>query len=195
MKVMLTGWNGFLAKKLREDTSIEWSQGLHGSDALLILGGPVFTQPEINKLQSQIVHQYVQNIIRLLSSWKGYVIFASTTGVNDIDLLHKGSTSYNLSKLYLENYIVHHVDKYLILRIGNIISDSQDDIRAMKSDRIQPRIRQNDFTNIPIVDEYLMVDQFVKTTVDAISKQRTGILEYESVTMKLSQLIKVTKGD
>ena len=195
MKVALTGWGGFLAHKLRESTELEWQERVTDCDALLLIGSPTFTYPDLGVHDAHVIHQYVRQTIKDIDRCDKYVIFASSTGVNDINLDHTGSTAYNLAKLYLENYIINHCDKYLILRIGTVISNSQFDINQMRDDRIQPRILRGDYTNIPLVDDYLDVDTVKSHTIDAIKNQTTGILEYPLVKLKLSELIRMTKND
>jgi hypothetical protein len=193
MNIALTGWGGFLAGKLREDTQLNWQENTTDCDALVLMGSPTFTDAELGVHDAQVIHQYVRQTIKEIDRCDKYIIFASTTGVNDIKLDHTGSTPYNLAKLYLENYIANHCDKYLILRIGTVISNSHDDIGQMRDDRIQPRILRGDYTNITLVDEYLDVETFKSHTIDAIKNQATGILEYPLVTLKLSELIGITK--
>jgi hypothetical protein len=195
MNIGLTGWGGFLAHKLRESTELNWQESVTNCDALLLMGSPTFTHHELDVHDAQVIHQYVRQTIKEIDRCDKYIIFASSTGVDDIKMDHTGSTAYNLAKLYLENYIVNHCDKYLILRIGTVISSSHFDVNQMRDDRIQPRILRGDYTNIPLTDEYLDVDTFKKHTIDAIKNQTTGILEYPLVTLKLSELIRMTKND
>ena len=141
MKVALTGWGGFLATKLRTATDIEWTEDRNNCDMLILMGGPTFTDAELDQHDAQVMHQYVRETIRIIDRFDGPVIFASTTGVDDIQLDHRGSTSYNLAKLYLENYVMYNCDVWTILRIGTIISMDPADLLLMKQDRIQPRIK------------------------------------------------------
>ena len=189
MKITITGWNGFLSHKLRERTDIDWTED--NADCLLHLGGPTFTNAELFEHDAQVMHQYVRETIKKIDRFDGPVVFASTTGVDDIQLDHKGSTSYNLAKLYLENYIINNCDNHLILRIGTVISYNQTDVDLMKPDRLQQRILRKDYTNIPFEDYYLPVDTFVNTTIEAIQTAKSGILEYDLVKLTLPQLIKL----
>lgn len=191
MKVLLTGWNGFLARKLRECTDIEWLEDSKDSDVLLLMGSPTFTDAELTQHDAQVMHQYVREAIRQIDRYSGPVVFASTTGVDDIQLNHKGSTAYNLAKLYLENYIINNCDKYLILRIGTIVSSNPKDIAMMRTDRVQQRIARKDYKNVSLEDYYLDIETFVTTTVDAICQSKDGILEYQLTKYKISELIKL----
>jgi nucleoside-diphosphate-sugar epimerase len=128
MKVAITGWDGFLSTKLRNTTDIEWVEYPNKSDVLLHLGSPTFTEDELNQHDAQIMHQYVRETIKIVDRFTGHIIFASTTGVDDIKLDHTGSTSYNLSKLYLENYIINNCDSSAVLRIGTVVSNDLNDI-------------------------------------------------------------------
>lgn len=192
MKVAITGWNGFLASKLRENTKITWVEDRADSDMLLLLGGPTFTEAELSQHDAQVMHQYVRETIRDIDRYAKPIIFASTTGVDDIQLDHKGSTSYNLGKLYLENYLINNCDDWAILRIGTVISKNQEDIVMMKPDRIQPRIQSGDLSNIDWEDYYLMVDQFVNTTVEFILNFKQGIVEYPLTKITLAELKKIS---
>jgi len=193
MKIALTGWNGFLATKLRNEiTTIEWTEDRSNSDALILMGGPTFTDLELDQHDAQVMHQYVRETIKIIDRYAGPIIFASTTGVDDIQLDHKGSTSYNLAKLYLENYIINNCDNYAILRIGTVISDNSSDISMMKPDRIQPRIQQG-IMPTEWEDYYLFVKEFVNTTLDVILNKRTGIIEYPLTKLTLAQLTKISK--
>jgi hypothetical protein len=176
MKVSLTGWNGFLSKKLRERTEIKWQEDVNGSDILFLMGSPTFTGSTLDKNDSQVMHNYVKNTINKIDSYSNPIIFASTTGVNDIDLNHSGTTCYNLCKLYIENYIMNKCENWMILRIGTIISDNKYDIDKMRFDRIQQRMLKNDFTNIEFEDNYLFVDEFVNTTINNILNFNIGII-------------------
>jgi len=139
------------------------------------------------------MHQYVRETIKLLDRTDAPVVFASTTGVDDIKLDHTGSTSYNLGKLFLENYVINNCDKYMILRIGTIVSKNPADIALMKPDRLQPRIQRNDLTNIPLEDYYLDVDTFVNTTMNSILNFKNGIVEYELTKYTLPALVQLGK--
>ena len=191
MKVGLSGWDGFLATKLRERTEVEWINDNKNVDMFVHMGSPTFTQAELHQHDAQVMHQYVRETVKLIDRTEAPFVFASTTGVNDIQLDHAGSTSYNLGKMYLENYVINNCDKYIILRIGTIVSNSLNDIQKMKSDRLQQRILRKDYTNIPMVDYYLDVDAFVDTTMKSILNFKNGILEYPLTKITLSELIKM----
>jgi nucleoside-diphosphate-sugar epimerase len=193
MKVGLSGWGGFLATKLRERTEVEWVEGNKDVDVFVHLGSPTFTQAELHQHDAHVMHQYVRETIKLIDRTDAPFIFASTTGVDDIQLDHNGSTSYNLGKLYLENYVINNCDKYTILRIGTIVSSDPADIELMKPDRLQPRIKRNDLTNIPFEDYYLDVDTFVNTTMDSILNFKNGIVEYELTKYTLPKLVLLGK--
>jgi len=191
MKVALTGWNGFLATKLRESTAVEWVEHPEKADMLLHLGSPTFTQAELHQHDAQVMHQYVRESIKIIDRFDGPVLFASTTGVDDIQLDHAGSTCYNLGKLYLENYVINNCDDWAVLRIGTIVSKDPDDIAAMKPDRIQPRIQRKDLANIEWEDYYLLVDDFVNTTLALIQDFKTGIVTYPLTKFTLAELSKI----
>jgi hypothetical protein len=193
MKVSLTGWNGFLSKKLRERTEIKWQEDVNGSDILFLMGSPTFTGSTLDKNDSQVMHNYVKNTINKIDSYSNPIIFASTTGVNDIDLNHSGTTCYNLCKLYIENYIMNKCENWMILRIGTIISDNKYDIDKMRFDRIQQRMLKNDFTNIEFEDNYLFVDEFVNTTINNILNFNIGIVHYKLTKMTLPKLMLLGK--
>ena len=191
MKIALTGWNGFLATKLRESTEFEWQEELDGADMLVHMGSPTFTQQELFEHDAQVMHQYVRETIKLFDRFQGPIVFASTTGVDDIKLDHTGTTSYNLGKLYLENYLMYEADKWAILRIGTIISRDPADVEMMKPDRIQPRIQRKDMSYIEWKDHYLFVDDFVKTTLELLRNFKTGIVEYPLTELTLPELAKL----
>ena len=136
---------------------------------------------------------YVKNTINKIDSYSNPIIFASTTGVNDIDLNHSGTTCYNLCKLYIENYIMNKCENWMILRIGTIISDNKYDIDKMRFDRIQQRMLKNDFTNIEFEDNYLFVDEFVNTTINNILNFNIGIVHYKLTKMTLPKLMLLGK--
>lgn len=188
MKVCMTGWHGFLSSKLRECEQIDWRDSPVGTDVLVLMGSPTFTQHELSQNDAQDMHTYVRDTIRLIDSYAGRIVFASTTGVDDIQLDHAGSTAYNLAKLYLENYIVNHCSKYTILRIGTIVSKRKSDVTRMKPDRVQPKIAQGVF-DVDDVDYYLDVDTFVNSTIKYILDQENGIKEYELIKLTKMQLM------
>ena len=187
----MTGWSGFLSTKLKEQTAVTWTEDFNDSDALLLMGSPTFTDAELSQHDAQVMHQYVRETIKQVDRYQGHIIFASTTGVDDIQLDHKGSTNYNLGKLYLENYILFEADSCTILRIGTIVSDNPKDISSMKPDRIQPQLLRG-IVPEEWKDHYLMVNDFVNVTLDAILNNKTGIIEYPLVELNLAQLKKIT---
>jgi hypothetical protein len=191
MKVALTGWGGFLATKLRTATDIEWTEDRNNCDMLILMGSPTFTDAELDQHDAQVMHQYVRETIRIIDRFDGPVIFASTTGVDDIQLDHRGSTSYNLAKLYLENYVMYNCDVWTILRIGTIISMDPADLLLMKQDRIQPRIKRKDLANIDWKDNYLLLEHFINTTLDRIRNFKTGIVEYQLTQFTIAELTKL----
>lgn len=193
MRVGLSGWGGFLATKLRERTEVDWVEDNKNVDMYVHMGSPTFTQAELHRHDAHVMHQYVRETIKLIDRTDAPFIFASTTGVDDIQLDHKGSTSYNLGKLFLENYVINNCDKYMILRIGTIVSKNPADIALMKPDRLQQRINRNDLTNIPFEDYYLDVDTFVNTTMNSILNFKNGIVEYNLTKYTLPKLVLLGK--
>jgi len=185
----LSGWGGFLAGKLRERTEVEWVNRTDNIDMFVHLGSPTFTHSQLSQHDAQVMHQYVRETIKLVDRLDMPIIFASTTGVDDLQLDHTGTTSYNLGKFYLENYIKYNSDEYLILRIGTIYSTRLSDVGLMKSDRIQPRILRKDYADIPFEDLYLNVDVFVNTTVNSILNFKSGIVKYPLDKLNIGKLI------
>lgn len=183
---MITGQNGFLYNELKDKFE-------DSDDMLFLLGGPTFDFPlSIN--DAARLHIYVHQTIKLIDeNINKYIVFASSTGVDDIDLKHEGFMAYSIAKLYLENYIMTFCDDYLILRIGTIISDDKEIMKRMKGTRIQNRILSGNFKNIPLIDKYLDLDQFINETINIIKNHKCGIHEYSLRTLKLSELVKLTK--
>lgn len=179
---MITGENGFLYNQLN----------LEDSDFIFLLGSPTF-DGEITLEQSKKLHEYVQSTIKIINeNTTKYIIFASSTGVNDVDFNHKGSMPYTLAKLFLENYIITYCDNYCILRIGTIITKDKSKIKMMKKSRIQNRILRKEYSNIPLFDYYLDLDEFIKITKEIINERKTGIIEYKLTKYSLSDLIRIT---
>jgi nucleoside-diphosphate-sugar epimerase len=187
--VGVSGYNGFLASKLKDRLDIDWVDRTTNIDYYLHLGSPTFTDAELTTENAQAMHRYVKETIELIDNLKVPIIFASTTGVDDIQLDHKGSTCYNLAKLYIENYIINNCEKYMILRIGTVISTSLRDVLQMKPNRIQQRIMQGNYKGIPLEDKYLNVEDFVNTTADSIRNFKNGIVTYNLKKIKLSELM------
>lgn len=187
MSFQITGENGFLFNELKPHL-----ESYNGKDGIFLLGSPTFDH-DLTKENSRELHRYVQETLQLINENKNkYIIFASSTSVDDINFSHSGSMSYALCKLFIENYIVNHCEDYLILRIGNIVSSDINTIRKMKETRIQQRILKKKYKNIPISDEYLNIETFIKETVEAINDHKTGIFEYTLTKMKITTLIKMT---
>ncbi len=191
MKVSITGWNGFLANKLRERRDIEWVQYPEEADYVFLLGSPTFTSSSLTQENAQAMHQYVKETMEIVDKTTVPIFFASTTGVSDIELDHEGTTAYNLSKLFLENYIINHCEEYTICRIGTIITRDVKDFRIMKNDRVQKRIMNGNYEGVPGVDEYLDVNTFVEVTIDAMQNFETQILEYPLEVIGTQQLAKI----
>jgi len=193
ISVGVSGYNGYLASKLRHRHDINWVDRNTDIDYYFHMGSPTFTEKELTQANAQVMHRYVKETIDLIDNLKVPLIFASTTGVEDIQLDHKGSTCYNLAKLYLENYIINHCKTYMILRIGTIVASDLTDMMGMKPDRLQPRILRGDYKGIPLEDKYLDIKDFVNTTADKIKDFKTGIVNYNLKTIKLSELIALGK--
>lgn len=193
LRIGMSGFGGFLARKLQERTEVDWVDGIDNIDYYLHLGSPTFTAAELTQHDAQVMHQYVRETIKLVDRLSVPVIFGSTTGVNDIQLDHFGSTSYNLGKLYLENYIINNVDRYMILRIGTIVSANPVDVDTMRSDRIQPQIKQGNLKGCLMEDYYLDVTEFVNTTISNILNFQNGIIEYNLQKITLPNLVRMTK--
>jgi nucleoside-diphosphate-sugar epimerase len=188
MKVFLTGPNGFLARKLRERTEVEWVNSWETANIMFLLGGPTFTNHTLTSDDAQRMHRYVKSTMRQIDEFNGPIILASSTGVNDIQLDHSGSTPYNLSKLFLENYLLNSFKPYMILRIGTIVSKHKTDVDMMKPDRVQPRIAKGIF-DVDNEDYYLDVDTFLDTTMHHILNFTNGIKEYELTKLSKTQLM------
>jgi len=126
MKVSLTGWNGFLSKKLRERTEIKWQEDVNGSDILFLMGSPTFTGSTLDKNDSQVMHNYVKNTINKIDSYSNPIIFASTTGVNDIDKMRFDRIQQRMLKNdftnieFEDNYLF--VDEFVNTTINNILN-------------------------------------------------------------------------
>jgi nucleoside-diphosphate-sugar epimerase len=191
--VGVSGCRGFLAKQLRDRTDIEWVDRTTDIDYYLHLGSPTFTGKDLTQENAQVMHRYVKETIELVDNLTVPIIFASTTGVDDIQLDHTGSTCYNLAKLYIENYIINHCKNYMILRVGTIVSSDLTHILEMKPDRLQQRILRKDYKGIPMEDKYLDINDFVNITADKIKCFETGIVNYNLKTIKLSELLALGK--
>ena len=190
MKFYISGRNGFLAHKLMQSNRYEWSEVTGSSDALFLLGSPTCAYGTLPSEFGTKMHSYVEQTIDTINNNRKPVVFASTTGVNDISLDHSGHTTYNLAKLYLENYIIHNVEQYLILRIGTIVSRSCTDVDMMKPDRVQQRLRRKEYTSIETQDSYLDVNTFVNHTLDTISTINNRIVEYPHISLSLFDLMR-----
>lgn len=190
MRFYITGMNGLLAHKLMQSDRYEWSDDPRSSDALFLLGSPTCGYGELPAEFGTNMHAYVEQTIDLISNHGKPIIFASTTGVNDISTDHAGHTTYNLAKLYLENYIIHNVEQYLILRIGTIVSRSRNDVDMMKPDRVQQRLRRKEYTTIDTQDSYLDINTFVEHTLDNISTINNQIIEYPHISLSLFDLMR-----
>jgi nucleoside-diphosphate-sugar epimerase len=188
MKVFLTGKNGFLASKLLERDEVEWVDSWEQADMMFLLGSPTYTNPIISSREARVLHNYVKSTMRQIDDFTGPIIFASTTGVNDIQLDHGGSTPYNLAKLFLEDYLMHSINSYMILRIGTIVSSHKRDVDRMKPDRVQPKIHRGIF-DVENEDYYLDVDTFVDTTIKYILNFESGIKEYKLIKLSKTQLM------
>ena len=188
MKIALTGYNGFLAKKLRARTEFEWTQDLWDANVVFHLGSPTFTQ-HMSKHDSIRMHEYVKDTINLIDDIKVPFVFASTTGVLNMHYNHDCHMTYDVSKLYLENYIINNCENYLILRIGTIYSKDINDVKMMKQDRVQPRVMNKDTSGIPFEDYYLNVDVFIDTTIEALTNIDNRIIEYPLEKLSMIKLI------
>lgn len=181
----ITGENGFLYSQLYNK--------LPEDNYLFLLGSPTFDD-ELTRENSIKLHEYVKETIELINNNKDkYIIFASSTGVDDIDYEHKGYMTYTIAKLYLENYIITYCEEYLILRIGTIISNNKELILKMKNSRIQQKILNKTIKEYPN-QMFLTLDNFLSETISAIKNKTIGIYHYSLTPMNFLQLLKYTYG-
>ena len=184
--MIMTGEGGFLYNELYPHI-----KNL-SDDVIILMGSPTF-DGDISQEGACRLHDYVTETIDIIEKNKDrYIVFCSSTGVDDISFDHSGSTSYSISKLYLENYILNECDQSLVLRIGTIVSDNRDKVLKMKPTRIQKRILCHDFKGIEMCDKYLMLDDFVKETVNVIKNKHIGIYEYNLKEIKMIDLMRLT---
>lgn len=185
----ITGFNGFLSKKIRERNDFNWTKNLDEADIIFHLGCPTFPA-YMGKEENLQMYPYVEETIKLINQYsKKPFVFASTTGVLNIHYDHSSSMSYDVSKLFLENYVFNTCKKFLILRIGSIISNNIDDVKLMKSDRVQPRILNKDLKGIPFEDYYLDVNDFVDITIESLNNIDNRIIEYPFIKLPIHKLI------
>lgn len=185
---MITGQKGFLAQELTNLMVIP-------DDMIILMGCPTFDVTTLSKRDAQKLHEYVKETIEIVDNNKEkYIIFCSSDSINDIKFDHTGSTPYSVSKLFLENYIINQCDNHLILRIGTIVSRDIDKVLKMKPTRIQNQILNKKMLYMPpLKDDYLMLDDFVKETIEVISNRQKGIYEYNMTELSLSELIGLIK--
>lgn len=166
---MITGPNGFLYNEL----DIEDSE-----DLLFLLGSPT-TDDKIK------LNNYVSSTKELINANNGkYIVFASNAWIET------HNDDYSNSKKELENYIKQNCTNYLILKIGDIISNQLSKVSQMKSNRIQQKILRNDLSDIPFESEYLDLNQFLKETKDAIKNKETGVHNYNLIKLNMIELKK-----
>jgi len=188
-KKVINGKNSYLIQKILEKYD-------DNPDIYLDFGAITCTKDNIPKDICTKIHQeYLDRIER----WKhidNLIVFASSTGVNDINLDHNGSTCYNLAKLMAENWLINSNKKYLILRIGTIYSTHPGDYDIMKQDRLPARIKRGDFKDMDLTakDYYLDVDVFVDTTISEIEGYTKNKIVYYNLDylniLALKRLIK-----
>ena len=94
------------------------------------------------------------------------MIFASTLGV-----LHEHETTdtYITCKLAMENYIRSVYNKHMILRIPRVYSKCREDglMNKLRNNKV-PESHMNNRV------EYMTLDEFVSTTINAIEIQANG---------------------
>lgn len=188
-RIGITGFNGFLSKKIRERTEFDWTDNLNDCDIIFHLGCPTFPAYMSTRENVQM-YDYVKQTMSMVDEFKAKpFIFASTTGVLNMHYDHSSSMSYDVSKLFLENYVINNCEKYLILRIGSIISDNINDVMSMKPDRVQRRLLNKDTKDIPFEDYYLFVNDFVDVTISELANINNRIIDYPYKKIQMHKLL------
>ena len=194
-KIHITGHNGFLAKKIIQNIPDNIKLSDKDFDIYFDLGATIFTSNTISQEQCKLLFD---EMIEKINIWKNLddkinILFASSTGVNDISLEHDNSTCYNLYKLTMENWLMNNKKNFTILRIGTIYSTNPNDYKIMKTDRVPFRIRNKNFKDIPMIDEYLDIKNFIKKTLYIIENITAApqIVEYELDELSIIQLSKI----
>jgi len=177
--------NSYLVKKL-----LEKNIDFKNTDPIFLdFKANIFTGNKIPKDICKKIHKEYLDRIEYYKNLSDdiLIVFASSTGVNDISINHDGSTCYNLAKLMTENWLLNSNKKYIILRIGTIYSTHKKDYNFMKKDRIPYKIFHNKISdlkdlgisNLGEKDYYLDIDNFVDTTIYEIENyNKNKIVKY-----------------
>lgn len=164
---MITGPNGFLYNQLTIPDS---------DDLLFLLGSPT-TDDKV------ILDEYVKSTKKLIRNNKHkYTVFASTAWIDQSD------DYYNNAKKELEVFIAENCEKYLILKIADVISTSLEKVNQMKPDRMQQQILQGNLSEIPMKGHYLDLNIFIAETQHAIRNRETGVHNYSLAELTLSEI-------
>lgn len=164
---MITGPDGFLYNQLTMEDS---------DDLLFLLGSPT-TDDKV------ILDEYVKSTKDLIRNNKHkYTVFASTAWIDQSD------DYYNNAKKELEVFIAENCEKYLILKIADIISTDLEKVKQMKADRMQQQILQGNLSEIPMKGHYLDLNIFIAETQHAIRNGETGVHNYSLVELTLSEI-------
>ena len=180
LNILMTGSEGYLgsalsAKLKRRNTVtpfigdvrsriISPNEYLETVDMLIHFASPIDnTDPQ--KTASTIIEGTV-NMVWLAQKLGARLIFASTLGV-----LHEHETTdtYITCKLAMENYIRSVYNKHMILRIPRVYS-------KCRKDGLMNKLRNNKVPESHMYNrvEYMTLDEFVNTTINAIEIQANG---------------------
>ena len=210
-KVHITGWNGFLATKLRQYLTkfpsdvFELTSSTLDYDIYFDLGSTISTQTPIPKdICKKINRETISKIEMYDQIPKNIpIIFGSSTGVLTLYNKDDESSCYDVCKMMLENWITYFKDSYLILRIDNIYSLDISDYSFMKKDRVPSRVYHNSLTKedihqLNIIDTYLETNNFLIETIFEIEKfiltRESKVYTYKNIEeLTLLDLIKLLK--
>ena len=188
MKILITGFNGYLARGLIPflnnaeivlyDHDVREFHSYDDIDMILHFASPSDAsefQDEIKTTTTIIDGTF--NMVKLAQNNRCKLVYASTMGVNYVNMYDV----YSTAKLAMENYIKSVYNNYTILRIPRVYS-------KCRTKGLMKQIREN---TIPEKDmseqiEFITLQDFIDQTLPVINLEQTKIVHEYKITNKQS---------
>lgn len=186
MRILVTGFNGYLANELIRNLSrhdivlydhdVRDLHMYNGIDTILHFASPSDKEEfkDTHKTLTTIINGTL-NMIKIAQANKCKFVYASTMGVYAPSL----TDVYCACKAVMDNYIRSVYNNYIILRIPRVYSKCRE--KGLMKQIKNKSIPEVDYSN---VIEFITLDDFVQQTLPVLSRSNY-VLDYD-ITMSMS---------
>jgi len=186
MRILVTGFNGYLASKLisnlHEHDILRYTydvRDLHmysDIDMILHFASPSDNEEfnDIHKTSTTIIDGTI-NMVKIAQANKCKLVYASTMGVYNPLL----TDTYCICKAAMDNYIRSVYNNYIILRIPRVYSKCRK--KGLMKQIKNKSIPESDYNN---VIKFISLESFVQQTLPVLTNHNQ-VLEYD-VNMSMS---------